>query len=87
MNLKVGFWSRSTLKLYFVGESSFIPTTLLHMANPKHTIHVGIAAVGILVGAVLSLFTGDPAVALMFSGGAMSSIGYWLGAAAQRRHG
>jgi len=39
------------------------------------------------VGAVLSLFTGDPAVALMFSGGLMSSIGYWLGASAQRRHG
>lgn len=57
------------------------------MTNPKHTIHVGIAAVGILVGAVLSLFTGDPAVALMLSGGAMSGIGYWLGAAAQRRHG
>jgi hypothetical protein len=57
------------------------------MANPKHTIHIGIAAVGILVGAVLSLFTGDPAVALMFSGGAMSGIGYCLGAAAQRRHG
>jgi hypothetical protein len=57
------------------------------MANPKHTIHVGIAVAGILVGAVLSVFTGDPAVALMFSGGAMSSIGYWLGASAQRRHG
>ena len=57
------------------------------MANPKNTIHVGIAFAGVLVGAVLSLFTGDPAVALMFSGGAMSSIGYWLGAAAQRRHG
>ena len=57
------------------------------MANPKHTIHVGIAVAGILVGAVLSLFTGDPAVALMFSGGAMSAIGYWLGASAQRRHG
>lgn len=60
---------------------------MLFMANPKNTIHVGIAFAGILVGAVLSLFTGDPAVALMFSGGAMSSIGYWLGAAAQRRHG
>ena len=57
------------------------------MANPKNTIHVGVAVFGVLVGAVLSLFTGDPAVALMFSGGALSSIGYWLGAAAQRRHG
>ena len=59
----------------------------VHMSNPKHTIHIGIAFAGVLVGAVLSVFTGDPAVALMFSGGAMSSIGYWLGAAAQRRHG
>ena len=67
--------------------SPVCPTTLVHMANPKNTIHVGIAVAGVLVGAVLSLFTGDPAVALMFSGGAMSSIGYWLGAAAQRRHG
>ncbi len=57
------------------------------MANPKNTIHIGIAVAGVLVGAVLSVFTGDPAVALMFSGGAMSSIGYWLGASAQRRHG
>ena len=57
------------------------------MANPKNMIHVGIAFAGVLVGAVLSLFTGDPAVALMFSGGAMSAIGYWLGASAQRRHG
>ena len=57
------------------------------MANPKNTIHVGIAVAGVLVGAVLSVFTGDPAVALMFSGGAMSRIGHWLGAAAQRRHG
>ena len=57
------------------------------MANPKNTIHVGIAVAGVLVGAVLSVFTADSTVALMFSGGAMSSIGYWLGAAAQRRHG
>ena len=65
----------------------FIKNYALVMANPKNTIHVGIAFAGILVGAVLSLFTGDPAVALMFSGGAMSAIGYWLGASAQRRHG
>lgn len=57
------------------------------MANPKHTIHVGIAVVGVLVGGLLSIFTGDPAVALMLSGGVMSGIGYWLGAAAQRKHG
>ena len=57
------------------------------MANPKHTIHVGIAVAGVVVGAVLSLFTGDATVPLMFSGGVMSGIGYWLGASAQRRHG
>ena len=65
----------------------FIKNYALVMANPKNTIHVGIAVAGVLMGAVLSVFTGDPAVALMFSGGAMSAIGYWLGASAQRRHG
>jgi hypothetical protein len=57
------------------------------MANPKHTIHIGVAAVGIVAGAILAVLVGDPTVALIFSGGAMSGIGYWLGAAAQRRHG
>ena len=87
MNLKVGFWSRSTLKLYFVGESSFIPTTLLHMANPKHTIHVGIAVVGLVVGAIMAIATGGDAFALGLATGGTTGIGYWLGAAAQRRHG
>jgi hypothetical protein len=50
------------------------------MASPKQTIHVGIVFAGVLVAAVLSLFTGDPAVALMFSVVAMRAIGYWLGA-------
>ena len=57
------------------------------MANPKHTIHVGVAAFGIVVGSILAIIVGDPTVALIFSGGAMSGLGYWLGAAAQRRHG
>ena len=57
------------------------------MANPKHTIHIGVASVGIVVGAILAVMVGAPTVALIFSGGAMSGIGYWLGAAAQRRHG
>lgn len=57
------------------------------MANRKHTTHVGIAILGLIVGALLSLFTGDPTVPLMLSGGVMSGIGYWFGAAAQRRHG
>jgi hypothetical protein len=58
----------------------FSPKNHVHMASPKHTIHVGIVFAGVLVAAVLSLFTGDPAVALMFSGVAMRAIGYWLGA-------
>ena len=63
------------------------PTTLRGMANPKHTIHVGVSAVALVIGAILSIAIGDPTVALIFSGAAFSGIGYWLGAAAQRRHG
>ena len=62
-------------------------TTLRGMANPKHTIHVGVSAVALVIGAILSIAIGDPTVALIFSGAAFSGIGYWLGAAAQRRHG
>jgi hypothetical protein len=57
------------------------------MANPRHTLHVGLVVLGVIVGAVLSVFTGDPTVPLMVSGGAMSAIGYWAGAAAHRKHG
>ena len=57
------------------------------MANPRHTLHVGFVVLGVVVGAVLSVFTGDPTVPLMLSGGAMSAIGYWAGAAAHRKHG
>jgi hypothetical protein len=57
------------------------------MANPKRALHVGITAVALVVGAVLSVAIGDPTVALVFSGTALSGIGYWLGAATQRRHG
>ena len=57
------------------------------MANPKHTIHVGIAVIGIVIGAVLAVITGDATVPMMFAGGTMSALGYWFGAAAQRRHG
>ena len=87
MNLKTVFWSRSTLELYFVGESCFIPTTLIRMANPKHTIHVGIAVVGLVVGAIMAIATGGDAFALGLATGGTTGIGYWLGAAAQRRHG
>jgi hypothetical protein len=34
------------------------------MANPKHTIHVGIAAVGLMVGAILAIATGGDTFAL-----------------------
>ena len=57
------------------------------MANPRHTLHVGIVVVGAVVGAVLSLFTGDPTVPLMLSGGVISAVAYWAGAAAHRKHG
>jgi hypothetical protein len=63
------------------------PTTLRDMASPKHIIHVGVSAVALVIGAILSIAIGDPTVALIFSGAAFSGIGYWLGAAAQRRHG
>jgi hypothetical protein len=55
------------------------------MANPKHTIHVGIATVGLIVGAIMA--TGGDAFALGLATGGTTGIGYWLGAAAQRRHG
>lgn len=57
------------------------------MANPRHTLHVGIVVLGVVAGALLAVFTGDPTVPLMFSGGAMSAIGYWAGVAAHRKHG
>ena len=57
------------------------------MANPRHTLHAGVVALGIVVGAALSVFTGDPTVPLMLSGGVMSAIAYWVGAAAHRKHG
>ena len=57
------------------------------MTNPRHTIHAGVVVLGLAVGAMLSVFTGDPTVPLMFSGGVMSAVGYWAGAAAHRKHG
>jgi hypothetical protein len=62
-------------------------TTLVYMANPKHTIHVGIAVTGLVLGGLLSVLLGDPSIVAVFAGGSMSALGYWLGAAAQRRHG
>lgn len=57
------------------------------MANPRHTLHVGIVVLGVIAGAVLAIFTGDPSVPLMFSGGVATALAYWAGAAAHRKHG
>lgn len=57
------------------------------MANRKHTTHVGITILGLIVGALLAVATGDPTVPLMLSTGVMSGVGYWIGATTQRRHG
>ncbi|MEY4081585.1 MAG: hypothetical protein RL430_2015 [Actinomycetota bacterium] len=57
------------------------------MANPRHSLHVAFVVIGVAVGAVLSVLTGDATVPMMFSGGVMSAIGYWAGAAAHRKHG
>ena len=57
------------------------------MANPRHSLHVALVVIGVAVGAVLSVLTGDATVPMMFSGGVMSAIGYWAGAAAHRKHG
>ena len=57
------------------------------MANPKTTIHIGMAVIGFLAVGVLSVFIGDATLPFMIAGGGLSGLGYWLGAAAQRRHG
>lgn len=57
------------------------------MANPKTRIHAGITVFGIVVAGAIAIFTGGDPFALMLVSGGMSGIGYWLGAAAQRRHG
>lgn len=57
------------------------------MANKRHSLHVVVIAAGVGVGALLSVFTGDPTVTLMFSGGVMSAVGFTIGAMAQRKHG
>jgi len=69
--LKFGPESKSSLKLKGGPVNNHF-----YLANSKHTINIRIGAVGILVVAVLPLSTGDQAVGLMFSGGAMSGIVY-----------
>ena len=57
------------------------------MASPKHWLHVGTAAVGVVAGAALAVFTGDPTLPLALSGGVMGAVGYWLGGVVHRKHG
>ena len=57
------------------------------MANPKHTIHVGIAVVGLADGAIMAVATDGDAFDLGLATGGTTGVGYWLGASAQRRHG
>ncbi len=57
------------------------------MANPRHTLPVGSVVFGIVDDSVHSVSTSDLAVPLRLSGGAMSAIGYWAGAATHRKHG
>lgn len=57
------------------------------MASPRTILHAATTVIGVGVGAALAVFTGDPAVTLMLSGGAMAAVGYWLGGIAHRRHG
>lgn len=57
------------------------------MASPKQRLHVATAVIGVVAGAALAVFTGDPAMTLMLSGGVMGAVGYWLGGVAHRKHG
>lgn len=57
------------------------------MANTKHVLHVVTAVIGVVAGAVLAVFTGDPTLPLVLSGGAMAAMGYWIGGIAHRKHG
>lgn len=57
------------------------------MANPRHTLHVAATVLGLVVGGVLSVITGGDPTALVIAMGGTTGIGYWLGAAAHRKHG
>lgn len=57
------------------------------MGKSKHVLHVVTAAVGVAAGAVLAVFTGDPTLPLVLSGGVMAAVGYWIGGVAHRKHG
>lgn len=57
------------------------------MGKSKHVLHVVTAAVGVAAGAALAVFTGDPTLPLVLSGGVMATVGYWIGGVAHRKHG
>ena len=57
------------------------------MGKSKHVLHVVTAVIGVIAGAVLAVFTGDPTLPLVLSGGVMAAVGYWIGGVAHRRHG
>ena len=57
------------------------------MANPRHTIHVGITVLGVIVGAILAVVSGGDPTALMLASGGITGISYWVGAHAHRKHG
>jgi hypothetical protein len=57
------------------------------MATPKQNIHIGVSVAAIVVGAILAILTGGDPYALVLASGVTTGVGYWLGAAAQRKHG
>lgn len=57
------------------------------MTNSKHVLHAVTVVIGVAAGAALAVFTGDPTLPLVLSGGTMAAVGYWLGGVAHRKHG
>jgi hypothetical protein len=55
------------------------------MPRWRHTFAVAIGILGVLIGALLAIAVGDPAVPMVVGGGASTGIGYWLGAVLHRR--
>lgn len=55
------------------------------MPRWRHTFAAAIGVLGVLIGALLAIAVGDPAVLMVVGGGASTGIGYWLGAVIHRR--
>lgn len=55
------------------------------MPRWRHAFAVVIGAFGVVIGALLAIAVGDPAVLMIVGGGASTGIGYWLGAVLHRR--